>query len=180
MLSQLFIQNYAIIAELDIQFSDDLNIITGETGAGKSILVGALGLVLGDRADSNVLRDNTKKAIVEATFRDVATKAIQDLLTAWDIDSGEELVLRREVNANGKSRAFINDTPVNLSQLQSMAGSLVDMHLQFDTLSLGQNDFQREVLDVLADHHKLLQNFKEVYSGYILEKKENGRAPCGY
>ena len=172
MLSTLFVQNYAIIAELEIQFSGKLNIITGETGAGKSILVGALGLVLGDRADSNVLRDASKKAIVEATFNDVSTAAIAGLLVQWDIDAGDELVLRREVSSNGKSRAFINDTPVNLSQLQAMAGSLVDLHLQFDTQSLGQNDFQREVLDALASHHALLYSFREAFSGFIIERKK--------
>jgi len=171
MLSTLFVQNYAIIAELEIKFSGNLNIITGETGAGKSILVGALGLVLGDRADSNVLRDASKKAIVEATFKDVSTPAITSLLVQWDIDAGDELVLRREVSSNGKSRAFINDTPVNLSQLQAMAASLVDLHLQFDTHSLGQNDFQREVLDVLANHHTLLQSFREAFNGLMLERK---------
>jgi len=171
MLSTLFVQNYAIIAELEIQFSGDLNIITGETGAGKSILVGALGLVLGDRADSNVLRDESRKAIVEATFKDLNTSVIDELLHKWDIDSSDELVLRREVSANGKSRAFINDTPVNLSQLQSMAGSLVDMHLQFDTHSLGQHDFQREVLDVLAGHHATLKAYQQAYSGLVIERK---------
>jgi DNA repair protein RecN (Recombination protein N) len=171
MLSTLFVQNYAIIAELEIQFSGRLNIITGETGAGKSILVGALGLVLGERADSSVLRDAGKKAIVEATFKEITTPPISELLVKWDIDPTDELVLRREVSANGKSRAFINDTPVNLSQLQSIAGSLVDMHLQFDTLSLGQNDFQREVLDVLAGHHALLISYKEAYNGLIGERK---------
>jgi DNA repair protein RecN (Recombination protein N) len=172
MLYTLFIQNYAIIAELEIQFSDNLNIITGETGAGKSILVGALGLVLGDRADSSVLRDDKKKAIVEATFRHMPTIAIQDLLTKWDIDSAEELVLRRELSANGKSRAFINDTPVNLSQLEAMADALVDMHLQFDTHSMGQNDFQREVLDVLSNHQPILQLYKEAYNSFIQERKK--------
>lgn len=172
MLSTLFIQNYAIIAELEIQFSGNLNIITGETGAGKSILVGALGLVLGDRADSTVLRDVSKKAIVEATFRDQeGTPLISELLLQWDIDAADDLVLRREVNANGKSRAFINDTPVNLSQLQSMAAALVDMHLQFDTHSLGENDFQREVLDVLAGHGALLGSFRASFNSLLSERK---------
>jgi DNA repair protein RecN (Recombination protein N) len=172
MLSTLFIQNYAIIAELEIKFSGNLNIITGETGAGKSILVGALGLVLGDRADSSVLRDVSKKAIVEATFRDQeGTPLISELLLQWDIDAADDLVLRREVNANGKSRAFINDTPVNLSQLQSMAAALVDMHLQFDTHSLGENDFQREVLDVLAGHGALLGSFRASFNSLLSERK---------
>lgn len=173
MLSTLFIQNYAIIAELEIQFSGNLNIITGETGAGKSILVGALGLVLGDRSDSSVLRDVSKKAIVEATFRDQqGTPLISELLLQWDIDAADDLVLRREVNANGKSRAFINDTPVNLSQLQSMAAALVDMHLQFDTHSLGENDFQREVLDVLAGHSALLGSFQASFDSLLSERKK--------
>ena len=172
MLSNLFVQNYAIIAELEIKFSNNLNIITGETGAGKSILVGALGLVLGDRADSNVLRDQSKKAVVEAVFSDVNAAAVVDLLHKWDIDLSDELVLRRELNANGKSRAFINDTPVNLSQLQAMAGSLVDMHLQFDTISLGKNDFQREVLDVLANHGDLMQLYEEAYANLMQDRKK--------
>ncbi len=172
MLSTLFVQNYAIIAELEIQFSGNLNIITGETGAGKSILVGALGLVLGDRADSSVLRDESRKAIVEATFNVAGNQVINDLLNKLDIDAGDDLVLRREVSANGKSRAFINDTPVNLSQLQLMAASLVDMHLQFDTHSLGQKDFQREVLDVLAGHNDLLNKYQEVYNGLVIERKK--------
>ncbi|MGL6266431.1 MAG: DNA repair protein RecN, partial [Chitinophagaceae bacterium] len=172
MLSTLIVQNYAIIAELEIQFSGNLNIITGETGAGKSILVGALGLVLGDRAESSVLRDETRKAIVEATFNVSGKPAINDLLQKLDIDAGDDLVLRREVSANGKSRAFINDTPVNLSQLQLMAASLVDMHLQFDTHSLGQKDFQREVLDILAGHSDLLKKYQEVFNGLLIERKK--------
>jgi DNA repair protein RecN (Recombination protein N) len=171
MLRTLFIQNYAIIAELEIQFSGNLNIITGETGAGKSILVGALGLVLGDRADSSVLRDETKKAIVEATLRVVGNTTMDELLNKWDIDAAEDLILRREVSANGKSRAFINDTPVNLSQLQSIAGSLVDMHLQFDTHALGQKDFQREVLDVLSGHNDLLKKYQEVFNRLVYGRK---------
>ena len=169
MLSRLFIQNYAIISQVDIDFSPQLNIITGETGAGKSILVGALGLVLGDRADSSVLRDKEKKAIVEAVFEYENLQAVNHLLQQWEIETGTEVILRREVSASGKSRAFVNDTPVNLSQLQQLSALLVDLHQQFDTQLLGRNTFQREVLDALAGHQSDYKTYTEkyrLYSGY--------------
>jgi DNA repair protein RecN (Recombination protein N) len=172
MLQRLSIQNYAIIAELEIIFGKGLNIITGETGAGKSILVGALGLVLGDRADSSVLSDPSRKAFVEAVFRLSAPGAAAALLDAWEIEQDEEIVLRREVGATGKSRAFINDTPVNLSQLQQLASCLVDLHLQFDTLDLGRGDFQREVLDALADHRATVDSYGNVYAELTLQRKK--------
>ena len=149
MLQKLFIQNYAIIDSLSIDFGPGLNIITGETGAGKSILAGALGLVLGNRADISVLFDKDKKCIVEATFDGAAMGNITAFLAANELDPGAELVIRRELSAQGKSRAFVNDTPVNLSQLVSLAGHLVDMHRQFDTLELGEHDFQLQVIDVV-------------------------------
>jgi DNA repair protein RecN (Recombination protein N) len=167
MLSKLLVRNYAIISSVDIVFSDDLNIITGETGAGKSILVGALGLVLGDRADTSVLRDTAQKAVVEAVFTGIRSAAAAELLSNWDIDASDELILRRELTSSGKSRAFINDTPVNLSQLQQLSALLVDMHLQFDTQDLGRNDFQRAVLDALCDHEALLQQYREAYAEYV-------------
>src|ERR1700750_2973229 len=114
MLQKLSIQNYAIINELEIDFSGKLNVITGETGAGKSIIVGALGLILGERADSSVLVNKGKKCIVDGTFIPGKRKLIKDFLKQNDLDLEDELVLRREIGINGKSRAFINDTPVNL------------------------------------------------------------------
>jgi DNA repair protein RecN (Recombination protein N) len=118
MLSRLSIQNYAIIDELEIDFSSHLNVITGETGAGKSIIVGALGLILGQRADSNVLLKKEKKCVVEGCFKEEASDhAILRFLKEAELDVADELTVRREIAANGKSRAFINDTPVNLSQL---------------------------------------------------------------
>src|SRR3990170_5266017 len=126
MLQKLSIHNYAIIDKLEIDFSEKLNIITGETGAGKSIIVGAVGLILGERADSTVLVNKEKKCIVEGTFGADSKEAVNFFLRENELDAEEELVLRREVGTNGKSRAFINDTPVNLSQLQLISSLLVD------------------------------------------------------
>lgn len=166
MLSKLLIQNYAIIEKIEIDFTNHLNIITGETGAGKSILVGALGLVLGDRADTAVLMDKEKKAIVEAVFSVDDVSIIEPLLNQWEIEPASEVIIRREVSANGKSRAFVNDTPVNLTQLNQLSACLVDLHQQFDTHLLGRDDFQREVLDALAAHHQVLGNFRKAYHSY--------------
>jgi DNA repair protein RecN (Recombination protein N) len=160
MLQQLDIQNYAIIDSISIGFSDQLNIITGETGAGKSILMGALSLILGDRADSNVLLNREKKCVIEGTFKSGNKKSIITFLQDNDLDTGKELVIRREIAVNGKSRAFINDTPVTLSQLQQLSNMLVDLHRQFDTLELGESGFQRQVLDALAGNESLLQQYQ--------------------
>ncbi|HTD92834.1 MAG TPA: DNA repair protein RecN [Chitinophagaceae bacterium] len=172
MLSSLSIQNYAIIEDLDIDFSARLNIITGETGAGKSILVGALGLILGDRADSSILINKEKKCIVEGNFRAGGKKTIAAFLQANELDPAEELVIRREIAVNGKSRAFVNDTPVNLSQLQQLSSLLVDLHLQFDTLSLGESDFQRDVLDALASSIELRNSYQSLFRQWQKVKKE--------
>ena len=138
MLSKLSIQNYAIIDELEISFSSQLNVITGETGAGKSIIVGALGLILGERADSTALVNKDKKCIVEAVFNVNHKKDIRKFLTDNDFDSNDELVIRREIGANGKSRAFVNDSPVTLSQLNELSSLLVDLQQQFDTLEFAK------------------------------------------
>src|SRR5258705_11668248 len=150
MLQKLSIQNYAIIDELEIDFSVHLNVITGETGAGKSIIVGALGLILGERADSSILVNKERKCVVEGMFEARGKRTIKSFLKNNDFDVHDDLLIRREIGTNGKSRAFINDTPVNLSQLNVLSSLLVDLHQQFDTLSLGESDFQREVLDALA------------------------------
>ncbi|MBL0147044.1 MAG: DNA repair protein RecN [Chitinophagaceae bacterium] len=172
MLQKLNIQNYAIIDELEIEFSNNLNIITGETGAGKSILMGALSLILGNRADSSVLQQKERKCIIEGYFSSQKQKTIQSFLKENELDNDEELVIRREIAVNGKSRAFINDTPVNLNQLKELSSLLVDLHQQFDTLELGDNDFQREVLDALADNVALLTDFKTAFTTYTLCKKQ--------
>lgn len=163
MLKHLHIQNYAIIDEIDIDFSAHLNCITGETGAGKSILMGALSLILGDRADTAALLNRERKCVVEGTFAAAGRKDIKTFFRNNDLDAEEELVIRREISANGKSRAFVNDTPVNLEQLRQLSSMLVDLHRQFDTLSLGESDFQREVLDALAGHASLLQQYQSTY-----------------
>lgn len=172
MLQKLRIQNYAIITELEIIFSDHLNIITGETGAGKSILMGALNLVLGERADSGVLQDKEKKCVVEAVFIVKKNEGIKAFTEKYELDNEEEILLRREIAANGKSRSFINDTPVNLSQLKELAILLVDLHQQFDTLELGNENFQRQVMDALADNAALLHQLKEVFGTYSTAKKQ--------
>jgi DNA repair protein RecN (Recombination protein N) len=172
MLQRLNIQNYAIINELEIDFSDKLNIITGETGAGKSILMGALSLILGERADSTVLQQKEKKAVVEGSFKAMNKEAIREFLKENDLDAEELLMIRREIASNGKSRAFINDTPVNLNQLKALGTLLVDLHQQFDTLELSSSDFQQEVLDALAGNAELLQQYQQVFQQYKKTKKE--------
>ncbi len=172
MLQKLQIQNYAIIDEIAIDFSSNLNIITGETGAGKSILMGALSLILGERAESNTLMNKEKKCVVEGYFKTKENKQVKGFLKANELDLEEELVVRREIAVNGKSRAFINDTPVNLNQLKELSSLLVDLHQQFDTLELGDNDFQREVVDALAGNGDLLQEYRTLFNAYTKTKKE--------
>jgi DNA repair protein RecN (Recombination protein N) len=172
MLQKLFIQHYAIIDSIDISFSEKLNIITGETGAGKSILVGAMGLILGERADSNVLFDSERKCIVEGIFTTDQRKDIQKFIAENDLDATDEIIIRREVSANGKSRAFINDTPVTLVQLKQLASMLVDLHQQFDTLELGDSDFQRDIIDALAGHQQTLTDYQRIYARYTQTEKQ--------
>ena len=172
MLQKLRILNYAIIDELTISFSQKLNIITGETGAGKSILMGALDLVLGKRADTAILKEKDKKCIVEATFVVKNNEAIQHFFVENDLDKDDEILIRREIAANGKSRSFVNDTPVNLSQLKELTANLVDLHRQFDTQEIGSENFQREVMDALADNATLLAQLKTVYAKYSAVKNE--------
>lgn len=172
MLTRLSISNYAIIDELEIDFSGKLSIITGETGAGKSIIIGALGLILGERADSTSLVNKEKKCIVEGTFSGAVKKEVAAFLKVNELDTEEELVLRREIGTNGKSRAFINDTPVNLVQLQQLSSLLIDLHQQFDTLELGETDFQRQVLDALAGHLSLVEEYQLQYRQWLQLRKE--------
>ena len=172
MLLQLNIQNYAIIDEIEINFSEKLNAITGETGAGKSILMGALNLILGERADSSVLMRTDKKCFVEGYFSVNNKEEVKNFLKENDLDNENGLVLRREIAANGKSRAFINDTPATLQQLKALASLLVDLHQQFDTLELGDSDFQREVLDALANNGDKLSSYKNLYHKWQQSSKE--------
>ena len=172
MLLRIFIQNYAIINKLEISFEQGLVIITGETGAGKSILMGALGLALGDRADLTQMRDKEKKTIIEAVFKVAPSSALIEAFVEGEIDLDEEVIIRREIQAGGKSRAFINDTPASLSQVQSIASLLVNLHQQFDTLELGNKHFQRVLLDARADAIALMEEYSVLFSRYSsLQKK---------
>jgi DNA repair protein RecN (Recombination protein N) len=163
MLSKLEIHNYILIDQLSIDLSNQLSVITGETGAGKSIIMGALGLILGDRADSTVCRDASKKCFIEGTFSLSNKQTYQAFFTEHDLDLTDEVIIRREINAQGKSRAFINDTPINLNELKQLTSQLVDLHQQFDTLTLGDTDFQRTVVDALAGVQKDLAQYQSVF-----------------
>lgn len=171
MLRKLQIQHYAIIDAIEINFSPQLNIITGETGAGKSILMGALSLILGERADSNVLMYADKKCVIEGYFQIDGKQAVLAFLEANELDIDTELVLRREIAPNGKSRAFINDTPATLQQIKELASLLVDLHQQFDSLTLGDADFQRTVLDALAANNVELAQYQSIYQQLQSNKK---------
>lgn len=170
MLTRLAIKNYTIIDQLEIDFSPGLNIITGETGAGKSIIVGALGLILGDRADKKTLHTASGKCVIEGSFQ-ISAYALQEFFGANDLDYDAETTLRREINAEGKSRAFINDTPVNLNQLKELGEKLVDIHSQHQTRQLNTPAFQLMVVDSFAGHDKLLQTYKGKFLAY--KKLEN-------
>ncbi len=159
MLTQLTIHNYALINSLSIDFSSGLSIITGETGAGKSILLGALGLVLGNRADSSTLKDTSRKCIVEAKIA-VSNYNLQDFFEEVDLDYEPETILRREILPSGKSRAFVNDTPVTLSVLNELKSKLIDVHSQHQTMKLSDTNFQFSILDVLAKNQSRLASYK--------------------
>ena len=165
MLQSLSIKNYALINRLTVDFSDGMTTITGETGAGKSILLGALSLVLGKRADRSALYNDTIKCIVEAQF-DVSNYDLKKFFEQNELDYEAETVLRREIIPNGKSRAFINDTPVTLDVLESLGTLLVDVHSQHQTLTLTQNDFQFAILDAFANNAKVLVDYKAILSKY--------------
>jgi DNA repair protein RecN (Recombination protein N) len=149
MLVDLRIKNYALIEQLELRPSPLLNIITGETGAGKSIMLGAIGLLLGNRADSRMLFDTERKCVIEGQF-DIANYQLQDIFDAEDLDYDTHCILRREINPNGKSRAFVNDTPVTLEALRKIGANLMDIHSQHDTLLLGDAVFQLNLLDLYA------------------------------
>ena len=172
MLQRLFIQNYAIIEEIEIEFTKGLVVITGETGAGKSILMGALGLILGERAETGVLVNKEKKLIVEGAFDCTNNKWVASFLKEQELEETDILLVRREISPQGKSRAFVNDSPVNLYQLQELSAQLVDLHQQFDTLSLGQTSFQREVLDALAHQLDKVEEYKLIYNKWVQAKAE--------
>lgn len=171
MLKQLHISNYALIDELTVSFDKGFNVITGETGAGKSILLGALGFALGDRADTGVLYDQNKKCVVEAQF-ELDDESLRPLFESNDLDFETDCIFRRELNPQKKSRAFVNDTPVALQTMKELGSRLVDIHSQHDSLLLTDADFQLKLLDDIAQNTETLALYQEEYGNYNALKRQ--------
>ncbi|WP_372920324.1 AAA family ATPase, partial [Salegentibacter sp.] len=159
MLTALSIRNYALIEDINIKLQEGFTIITGETGAGKSIMLGALGLLLGDRADYSAIRDAAKKCVIEGSFN-IGNYALEDFFLKEDLDFETQTIIRREILPSGKSRAFVNDTPVKLSSLNKLGTFLIDVHSQHETLSLGNNQYQFQVIDTIAGNEALLLDYR--------------------
>ncbi len=165
MLQSLYIKNYALIESLEINFSTNFSIITGETGAGKSILLGALGLVLGNRADLSTLKDKEQKCIIEAHFA-IANYNLKQLFESLDLDYDDNTIIRREILPSGKSRAFVNDSPVNLQELQELGNYLIDIHSQFQTRNIINEEYQIDLLDRVANNESVIQKFQSELKNY--------------
>lgn len=170
MLQNLRISNYAIIDELEIDFSQGLTIITGETGAGKSILLGAMGLIMGERADTKTLYNPESKCVIEGRFS-VANYELRTFFESEELDYDDDLIIRREISPSGKSRAFVNDTPVTIKVLQRLTGVLIDLHQQFDTLDIHEMSFQLRLLDALARNKTLLSEYQRDYRDYLTKTR---------
>ena len=174
MLKHISVQNYALIDKLEMDLPQGLTIITGETGAGKSILLGALALALGERADTQALQDKTKKCVVECLF-DIHAYGLEDIFKKHELDFDVHTTLRREINPEGKSRAFVNDTPVTLAVLKELGGKLIDIHSQHETLTLNDSGFQLSVVDAFANEEKALADYRNGFRSYReLRNKLNG------
>lgn len=172
MLRSLFIQNFVLIDSLDIQFDNGFSVITGETGAGKSIILGALSLVLGQRADGKSIKSGSDKCVIEATF-DVSKYQLEEFFHVNDLEYDSEIcILRRELFASGKSRAFVNDSPVPLTVMKELGSRLIDIHSQHQNLLLGDNRFQLKVIDVMAENEILLILYRKEYQRYLSLKRE--------
>ena len=189
MLQKLFIRNYAIIDELTITFDDRLNVITGETGAGKSIILGAFSLILGERADTSVLHTNGEKCIVEASFEVSRNESFLRQLQQQELDVEPVCIIRRELSPSGKSRAFVNDTPVTLQVLNALASMLVDLHRQTDTRALLENDFRFAVTDAMAGTQEALKQYQQNFKDFktqqnryqqLLQEQEQWNRDAGY
>ncbi|WP_306568122.1 DNA repair protein RecN [Flavobacterium lindanitolerans] len=165
MLTSLSIKNFALIEKLDIDFSENFSIITGETGAGKSILLGALGLVLGKRADLSSLKNKEEKCVIEAQF-DIARYNLESFFEANDLDFEKETIIRREILSSGKSRAFVNDSPVNLQELQELGEYLIDIHSQHQTRELSEENFQFDIIDSIAGNASEIASYKSLLKKY--------------
>ena len=172
MLQSLYIKNYALIDKLSIEFNSGFNIITGETGAGKSIVLGALGLILGQRADLSVLRNKNKKCTVEGSFA-VKEYFLEDFFIDNELDYDDHTILRREITPAGKSRAFINDTPVNLKTIRELALRLIDIHSQHQNLELGNRLFQLKLIDLVAKNYSLLSDYQQLFHKYTTTKAKS-------
>lgn len=171
MLKHLFIENYALIQKLDTEFGEGLTAITGETGAGKSIILGALSMILGERADTGVLNNTLKKCIIEGSF-DLQNINIKPLFDAYDLDYENISFFRREISPHGKSRAFINDTPVNLQVMKSLAGHLIDIHSQHESLLVGISSFQFDVVDSYTSHLDRVESYRGLFRQFQHKQKK--------
>src|SRR6201996_2622436 len=165
MLQRLTISNYALIDDLEIGFDKGLNILTGETGAGKSIILGALSLILGQRAESRYFFNQQKKCVIEGSFK-IGSFHLKQFFEDNDLDYEDETVLRREISADGKSRAFVNDTPVNLTSLKALGEKLIDIHSQHATMEINDPEFQLLVVDAVAKHDDLLSDYRTKFRAY--------------
>lgn len=175
MLRHLYIKNYALIDELDIDFDEGFSVITGETGAGKSIILGALGLLLGERADLKSIKGGTDKCVIEARF-DIPHGGLEEYFRESDLVYDRDMcIMRRELYASGRSRAFVNDSPVRLEQARVVGGMLIDIHSQHKNLLLNNEAFQREVLDILAGDNQLLSDYRRKYTAYNKQAEEVAR-----
>lgn len=188
MLKHLLIQNYALIDNLEIEFYQGLNIITGETGAGKSILLGALGLILGNRAETNVLKDKEKSCVVEGVF-DISSYSLQDFFAENDLDYEDNTIIRRHISPNGKSRAFVNELPVNLNVIKDIVSRIIDIHSQHENLLLSDSTFQLSVLDSYTENSARVSEYSKLYKQYkhlltelaeLKDKAEKAKADLDY
>ena len=171
MLKSLSIKNYLLIDDLSVSFNNGFTVITGETGAGKSILVGGISLILGKRADLSVNRDKSKKCIIEGVF-DIGSFELKSIFEENELDYETETILRREITVSGKSRAFINDSPVNLNLLSLIGSKIIDIHSQHQNIEVLNSEFQFELLDLISNNEENLSNYKKLYKDYQFKSKE--------
>ena len=173
MLKSLSIKNYLLIDELSVSFNNGFTVITGETGAGKSILVGGISLILGKRADLSVNRDKSQKCIIEGVF-DIGSYNLKSIFDKQELDYDTETILRREISSSGKSRAFINDSPVNLGQLSAIGSKIIDIHSQYQNLEILEDDFQFNILDIISNNNNNVLEYENLLNSYKTKKRDLG------